>query len=106
MLEAPETLPDDVAELQAMVTARDADIRVREHSRIRELNEKEALEAKTHDRDEQDQISFRHMNDRRALQIHKYELIQDYARQRDELSHERGNYEAMYSGHSCSEPEM
>lgn len=77
-----------------------------EYARIRTLNEREALEAKSRDRGELDQISFRHMGERRQIEIYKYKLSENYTRQRDELARQRKEYEVMRSGYSRDGPEM
>ena len=68
-----------------------------EHGRIEKQNEREAFEAFTRDRAEKEELIFRHLDQRRNLNVYRIQTRQDYQAQKEELRQDIQNYKGMLS---------
>lgn len=63
-----------------------------EHARIRALNEKDAARSSLGDRNELEDLTFRHLYQRRKLDIYKLQTRREHTRQRVEIERDRERY--------------
>lgn len=77
-----------------------------EHKRIQERNEREAEIAAQRDRGEIEQISFRHLDQRKQLDLFKLRLRHDHVRERRSLERDSSIYTNKRSRSPHNEPKM
>ena len=66
-----------------------------EHRRISQQNEREAREALSKDRTEKDQLAFRHLEDRRQIEIFRHSVRREHVRDRRKLERDTRFYVQM-----------
>ena len=77
-----------------------------EHSRIRKDNEREAEDQRQRDRSEQDQLAFKHLDQRRHLDTFRLRSRRHYIKERRVLEKDRERYSAPSPGKSRKGPEI
>ena len=69
-----------------------------EHRRLRQQNEREAQKAQAKDRTEKDQLAFRHLDQRRQIEIFRLRIRRQRVKDSRILEQDRQTYRAMRTG--------